>query len=286
MDASREFQALDANPVDDGARRYLDLLKACLTRDLFLDQEWWDVDLGEWPGGRDEVLPLLRSNDWRLVRRNAEPDRRDEGRDWPPTAETMIGTKRLDNVLACAIEALQREVPGDFVETGVWRGGVTILMRGVLAALGDTDRKVWAADSFEGLPVPDTAKHPADAGLDWSAVENLKVDVDTVRSNFARYGLLDDQVEFLVGWFADTLPGAPIDEIALLRLDGDLYGSTLDALEALYPKVSPGGFVLVDDYGGWESCRRAVDDYRREHGIKAQIRQVDWTGIWWRVPSA
>jgi len=153
----------------------------------------------------------------------------------------------------------------------------------VLAALGDPDRRVWVADSFEGLPVPDE-RYPADAHLDWSDVEVLKVDADAVRANFDRYGLLEDRVRFLEGWFADTLPGAPIERLAVLRLDGDLYGSTMDALTALEPKVAPGGFVLVDDYGGWPSCREAVEDYRAAQGIDAPIHEVDWTGVWWRKP--
>ena len=157
-------------------------------------------------------------------------------------------------------------------------------MRGVLRTLGDPDRRVWVADSFEGLPVPD-ARYPADDGLDWSHVEVLKVGADAVRANFERYGLLDDRVRFLEGWFADTLPDAPIEQIAVLRLDGDLYGSTMDALSALEPKVSPGGFVVIDDYGGWEPCRAAVQDYRWDHGITAPIRTVDWTGVWWRKPG-
>ncbi len=269
--------------LDPAARAYVDLLQRCLTREAFLDQEWWDVDLAKWPGGADEVLPVLRANGWRLVRRG-DPAARDEGRDWPPTAETMIGTKRLDNVVDACVAAVLEDVPGDFIETGVWRGGTTILMRGVLHALGDTDRDVWVADSFEGLPVPDAEAYPADAGIDWSHVEVLKVGADAVRANFERYGLLDERVHFLEGWFCDTLPDAPIGPISVLRLDGDLYQSTMDALVSLEPKVSPGGFVLVDDYGGWEPCRAAVDDYRAEHGITAPIHEVDWTGVWWRKP--
>jgi O-methyltransferase len=262
--------------------RYLDLLIGCLTRDLFLDQEWWDADLRDWPGGRDAVIPVLRERGWRVVRRG-DPVARAEGRDWPPTAETMIGTARLDNVLRCCLQALADDVPGDLIETGVWRGGTTILMRGVLEALGDTGRTVWVADSFEGLPVPDGDRYPADEGLDWSDVGVLKVDADAVRANFARYGLLDDRVRLLEGWFSDTLPDAPIEQLAVLRLDGDLYESTMDALVALEPKVSPGGFVIVDDYGGWEPCRAAVDEYRARNGITAPIHTVDWTGVWWRT---
>jgi len=269
---------LDA--LEPAARAYLDLLRRCLTREAFLDQEWWDADLRDWPGGRDAVVPVLRDKGWRVVRRG-DPVARAEGRDWPPTAETMIGTARLDNVVRCCVRALRDDVPGDLIETGVWRGGTTILMRGVLEALGDRERCVWVADSFEGLPVPDAERYPADAGLDWSDVGVLKVGADAVRANFERYGLLDDRVRFLEGWFSDTLPGAPIERLAVLRLDGDLYQSTMDALVALEPRVSPGGFVIVDDYGGWEPCRAAVDDYRADRGITDTVHTVDWTGVWW-----
>lgn len=271
--------------LDPIGRRYLDLLRRCLTRELFLDQEWWDVRLDDMPGGPDELLPMLRDNDWRLVRRG-DDEARPEGRDWPPTAETMIGTARLDNVLQCCVAAIRDGIPGDFIETGVWRGGATILMRGVLEAMGDSERNVWVADSFEGLPVPDAGRYPADEGLDWSGVGVLKVDADAVRANFDRYGLLDDRVKFLEGWFSKTLPGAPIRKLAVLRLDGDLYESTMDALVHLEPKVSPGGFVIVDDHGGWEPCRQAVSDYRTRNDIEDKIHEVDWTGIWWRKTAA
>ena len=267
--------------LEPAARAYLDLLAGCLTRELFLDQEWWDVDLRDWPGDPDDLRSVLGARRWRLVRRG-DPAARAEGRDWPPTAETMIGGARLANVVECCVTALLDGVPGDLVETGVWRGGTTILMRGILEALGDVDRRVWVADSFEGLPAPGADAHPTDVGLDWSGVEVLKVGADEVRANFARYGLLDERVCFLEGWFADTLPRAPIDRVAVLRLDGDLYGSTMDALRALEPRVVPGGFVVVDDYGGWEPCRAAVGDYRSEFGITSPIIEVDWTGVYWR----
>jgi len=269
---------------DPAAQRYLELLMGCLTRDLFLDQEWWDADLKEWPGDPAATAAELRQRGWRLVRPSADPSARAEGRDWPPAAETMVGDARLRNVADLCTAALRDGVPGDFIETGVWRGGVTILMRAVLAAAGDTERVVWAADSFEGLPVPDGERYPADAHLDWSGVKVLKVGADAVRANFERYGLLDDQVRFLEGWFCDTLPDAPIEQLAVLRLDGDLYQSTMDALVALEPKVSSGGYVIVDDYGGWESCRAAVEDYRAANGITAPITKVDWTGVWWQKP--
>ena len=268
---------------DPAADRYLELLMGCLTRELFLDQEWWDADLKEWPGDPDSTAAELRQRGWRMVRRG-DPTARAEGRDWPPTAETMVGDARLRNVAELCAAAVRDGVPGDFIETGVWRGGVTILMKAVLAAAGDTDRAVWVADSFEGLPVPDGERYPADAHLDWSGVKALKVGADAVRANFDRYGLLDDRVRFLEGWFCDTLPDAPIEQLAVLRLDGDLYQSTMDALVALEPKVSSGGYVIVDDYAGWESCRAAVEDYRSTNGITAPITKVDWTGVWWQKP--
>jgi O-methyltransferase len=265
--------------------RYLDLLSGCLTRELFLDQEVRDVDLGDWPGGRDAVLPVLRSRGWRVVRPCGDVAVRAEGRDWPPAAETMVGSARLANVRWCAETALQEGIEGDFAECGVWRGGVVVLLRGVLAAYGSTDRAVWGADSFEGLPVPDVDRFPEDAGYDWSHVGALKVGLDDVEANLERYGLLDEQVRLLPGWFEDTLPSSPIEHLAVLRIDGDLYQSTMDALVALEPRVSAGGFVIIDDYHGWVPCRRAVDDYRTANGITASMTTVDWTAVWWRKPT-
>lgn len=262
--------------------RYLDLLTGCLTRELFIDEEAHDVPLSAWPGDADELLGVLRTNGWRLTRIGGDPTTRDDGNDWPPAAETMVGRRRLADVRRCVATVLADGIPGDLIETGVWRGGVTILMRGMLEAWGDTERRVWVADSFEGLPAPDGDAFPHDIGHDMSDVAALAVSAAQVRMNFARYGLLDDRVRFLEGWFRDTLPSAPIDRLAVLRLDGDLYESTMDALEALYPKLSVGGFVIVDDYGAWEPCRQACTDYRDRHGITDEIVPIDWTGVHWR----
>lgn len=262
--------------------RYVDLLMGCLTRELFLDEEAHDVDLSEWPGDVDELRGTLRANGWRLTRRGGDAETRDDGNDWPPAAETMVGRRRLADVRQCVDSVLADGVAGDFIETGVWRGGVTILMRGMLEAWGDTERRVWVADSFQGLPAPDAEAFPQDVGHDMSGVPTLAVSADRVRTNFDRYGLLDDQVQFLEGWFRDTLGAAPIEQLAVLRLDGDMYESTMDALEALYPKLSVGGYVIVDDYGAWEPCRQACTDYRERHGITDEIVSIDWTGVHWR----
>jgi len=110
----------------------------------------------------------------------------------------------------------------------------------------------------------------------------LAVSEAEVRANFERYGLLDDQVRFLPGWFKDTLPDAPIDRLAVLRLDGDLYESTIQPLDALYPRLSPGGFCIIDDYFGIKACRQAVTDYRAKHGVSAEIVHIGGTGALWR----
>jgi O-methyltransferase len=262
--------------------RYVDLLMGCLTRELFLGEEAHDVDLEDWPGDTDALRATLKTNGWRLIRRGGDADKRDDGNDWPPAAETMVGRQRLADVRRCIDSVLADGIPGDFIETGVWRGGVTILMRGMLEAWGDTGRRVWVADSFRGLPSPDATAFPQDVGHDLSGVPGLAVSADQVRANFDRYGLLDDQVVFLEGWFRDTLPAAPIEQLAVLRLDGDMYESTLDALDALYPRLSVGGYVIVDDYGAWEPCRQACTDYRERHGITDEIVPIDWTGVHWR----
>lgn len=201
------------------------------------------------------------------------------GLDWPPSAETMAGLERLDNVEEYVKQVLRDRVPGDFVETGVWRGGSCILMRGVLKAYGVSDRRVWLADSFAGLP---TSTHQDDLHWDFERYAQLAVSLEQVQENFRKYGLLDEQGCFLKGWFKDTLPAAPIDQISVLRLDGDLYESTWDAIDALYPKLSPGGFLIVDDYGGIDSCRKAIHDYRERHGILEPIQRVDQSCVYWR----
>ena len=205
---------------------------------------------------------------------------REYGRDVPSKAHSMIGLHRMNNIQACMAQIVADGVPGDLIETGVWRGGSTIFMRGILAAYGITDRTVWVADSFQGLPVPDVERYPVDAFWEPQA-SFLHVSEEVVRANFARYELLDDQVRFLVGWFKDTLPTAPIEQLALLRLDGDLYGSTWDALNALYPKLAPGGYIIIDDYN-FVTCKNAVHDYRDQHGIEEPIQPIDGMATFWR----
>jgi O-methyltransferase len=264
---------------------YLDLLKNCLTRSIF-PESYREFNPARGTLRASFYAPLrklLASRGLELVQRvSVDPAKRAEGREWPSEAETMVGLRRLENLQCCITDVIRQGVPGDLIETGAWRGGSSIFMRAVLKVYGDTNRTVWVADSFQGLPKPDAARYPADQGDTLWHYPVLAVPVETVRANFARYGLFDDQVKFLVGWFRDTIPTAPIEQLAVLRLDGDLYESTMDALRPLYAKVSMGGYVIVDDYGAMESCRAAVDDFRAEHGITEPIQRIDWTGAFWQ----
>jgi O-methyltransferase len=260
---------------------YLELVKRAVSHTLY-----GRSDVGRALAGRNQLTrAMLRFFDRRgfTVLRDVEDAEalREDGRDWPLFGQTMIGRKRLDNVQFCVEDVIDRGVPGDLIETGVWRGGATILMRAVLEAHGVKDRTVWVADSFEGLPRPDE-RYPADAGALWHTADRLAISVEEVRGNFERYGLLDDQVRFLVGWFKDTLPTVPDPEWAVIRVDGDMYGSTMDALIALYPNLSPGGYLIVDDYSAIDVCKRAVDDYREQHGIEDPIEKIDWNGVYWQ----
>ncbi len=273
---------------------YLDLLKKALTDYLHIDHAYANGAPSEhWTS--KSALKNLR-NKWLigLLRRShllvlkedrltpAERRRRREGGlDWPLMADTMIGLKRLDNLQSLCTAVIRDDVPGDFIETGVWRGGASILMRAVLKVHGITDRLVWACDSFEGLPPPDPEKHPADQGDIHHTFSTLAVSQQAVEANFEKYGLLDDQVRFVKGYFEDTLDGIPAERFAILRLDGDMYGSTIVALKTLYPRLSSGGYIIIDDFG-LGPCRQAVEDYRAEHGITEEIVTIDDFGVYWQ----
>jgi O-methyltransferase len=264
------------------AELYLDLLKRVLTRSLF-EVEVRPVN----PHGRlarlifEPVKLLADAGGMQIVRRlPIDPAVREVGGDWPGDAETMIGLRRLDNLHELILSVLEDGVPGDFLEAGAWRGGASIFARAALDAYGDRDRCVWVADSFQGLPKPSLTQDEGDAH--WT-FDQLAVSLEEVRGNFARYGMLNDRVRFLEGWFKDTLPVAPIDRLSILRLDGDMYESTMDGL-VLYDKVSAHGYVIIDDYSAVEGCKRAVDEFRRARAIAAPLEQVDGGCVYWRKP--
>ena len=251
-----------------------------LLRDTIINTIYDDPAIGEVARGKLARRWLGR----KFGLKGFDPARRDSGRDWPSVAHSMIGRQRMDNLIFALSEVVKANVPGDFIETGVWRGGACIMARGVLRAYGDTTRTIWVADSFEGLPPPDATKYAADRNDVHHEKTVLAVGLDAVQSNFRRYGLLDEQVRFLKGWFRDTLPSAPIQQLAVLRLDGDMYESTMDALQGLYHRVSPGGFVIVDDYHAVKACRKAVHDFmeaKYPDDLKG-LTEIDGVGVFWQ----
>jgi O-methyltransferase len=258
-------------PSNTVCERYLDLLKKSLLEELYVENELRIVYLRYCLESREQLdyATFFRVENARPEKHRESIKPREIGLNCDRTLanlglqHAMIGRRRLENIEFCMREILNQEVPGDCIECGVWRGGATIFMRGFLAARGVTDRVVWVADSSQRLPKP-------------------SVELTSVMELFRRYSLLDDQVKFLPGWFKDTLPTAPIGQLSLLRLDGDLYESTMDTLDALYCKVSAGGFVIIDDYGVLLPCQQAVNDFRERRGITAPLEQADCSGVFWR----
>lgn len=230
---------------------------------------------------------------------------------------TMVTPERLETVLQLWSDVLARGLPGDWVETGTFKGGTSLLAAKVARAAYQSpicphniNRTIWLADSFQGLPSPTQD----DIAMDARVVREIatqkvareggggKMDrpgsysgyggMHEVKTLFAREGFLNTlttngvTVEFLPGWFRETLPLAPIGRIALLRLDGDMYSSTMEALRALYPKVEPSGFLVIDDYGWWIQCKHAVDTYfRSEQGWMPSFMSDGITGRWMQKPE-
>jgi O-methyltransferase len=246
---------------------YIDLMKRILINSIYQDPP-----MDPWSG------PSY--ND--IVRR--------VGKDWPSQAHTMVGLERLNNIERLMDYTLHN-VPGDYIETGVWRGGCCIFMQAILKEwdLGFEDAwelpRIFCCDSFQGLPAPDIDKYPQDAGDEHHTYTTLVVSVAEVVANFRKYNLYDDNVWLVQGFFKDTLP-AMIEQFkprfALIRLDGDMYQSTTEALENLYPLLNNGGYVIVDDYNALPQCKQAVDDYIKKNGLSVSIQMIDYSGVFFQ----
>jgi O-methyltransferase len=176
---------------------------------------------------------------------------------------TLLWKPRLMHLAQVIAELEEKGVAGDLIETGCWMGGACIFMRAVLDELGNTSRKVYAADSFQGVPVPDTENYPIDAYSTHHKSEMLTAPLEQVRENFTRRGYLDDRTVIVPGWFKDTMP--PLKPAsgrwALLRLDGDIYESTMQVLETQYDFLSQGGYAIIDDFGSDVGASHAARDF-------------------------
>lgn len=204
-----------------------------------------------------------------------------EGKDLYPSkaSKTMIGLRALENIEYCINEINKNEIEGDFIETGVWRGGATIFMK-ALSDIFNMNKKVWVADSFEGLPKSD---NNIDNDFFHNESKNgLIVPLKEVKNNFKKYNLLDNNVKFLKGWFKDTLNTKDIDKLSLLRLDGDMYSSTMQSLNYLYPKLQIGGYIIIDDYYSVKECKIAIDEYRKKFNINEDMIRINWACVYWK----
>jgi len=229
---------------------YLELLRRCLTRSLFL--------------GRRQLIDRVR------------------GADWPDDAETMIGDIRLENIRHCLATVIKEQIPGDFIECGVWRGGACIYAKAVIESLA-SQMKVFVADSFCGFPAP---TNPIDMSATFLHEPKLKVSRKTVEENFLLYRLLDERVQFVEGYFRETVPLLAHETFSVLRIDCDLYEPTTLILEQLYPRLSVGGFVIIDDYAAIDTSAMAVENFRRSNHIMEVLEPIGTTcACYWRKCS-
>ncbi len=217
-------------------------------------------------------------------------------------AFTMLTHPRLVNLHRQVETCEKRKIPGAFVECGTWKGGAVGLMALANLRHGKARRILHLFDSFEGIPEPDAA---VDGSLAVEQVRSVQGGVDgrlvAVQGLYEKFagsvGTLEDNrrllekeigypaefIRYHRGWFQETVPAdaGAIGSIAILRLDGDWYASTKVCLDHLYPRVVPGGFVIVDDYGTYEGCRKAVDEYREAKGIRSALGKIDSSAYAW-----
>jgi hypothetical protein len=201
---------------------------------------------------------------------------------------TMTSAERILALCQAIRYLVQNQIAGDLVECGVWRGGSVMAALRTLKLMNDVERRVWLYDTFEGMSPP-TARDVDHQGK--TADELLREDrpddpnsiwcrssLAEVRKNVAGCGYPAAKLRYVVGPVEQTLPKEKPDRIALLRLDTDWYESTRVELHELFPRLVPGGVLLIDDYGHWQGCRRAVDEFFREHGICMLLHRIDYTG--------
>lgn len=225
-------------------------------------------------------------------------------RTWQVIPFTMLSVARLSNAYECTIAAVKEGVDGDVAECGVWAGGSTGLMFTAARDAGDSTRRFHLFDSFEGLPQPsakdgkdvlqgylkDDEKRTLDEGKgDLVAIDACAAPRKLAEELFFKVlNAPSDRIVFHQGWFQETVPAAvasgQVKRLSVLRIDGDWYESTRICLEHLCPLVSPGGFVIIDDYGHFEGCRKAVDEYLAAHGSGTTLRPIDSDGVYFRIP--
>lgn len=238
---------------------YLELIISIVSATAFGSQE-------------KSIIPKLREK--RAVA-EFDPAKRLKGNDWTYLGDTMTGIVRLNNVRNLLRDVMHNNINGDYIETGVWRGGSSVFAKAVMSTeLQGKNRKSYVCDSFRGLPSGDRNIHKGDQG--WDHTPYLEVPDLIVAENFLKLNLLDSKVIFVKGFFKDTMPilRDKIESLAIMRLDGDMYQSTVDVLYNLYNKLNVGGYVIIDDWFGFPA-KDACEDFFKVHKFSPKIVPVD-----------
>jgi hypothetical protein len=201
---------------------------------------------------------------------------------------TMTSVERMYALWQAAGHVARSGVPGDYVECGVWRGGSSMLAALTFAEAAEPDRRLWLYDTFEGMTEPTERDRAFDSATpisdDWSSYRTetgsslAYASLGEVKANMQQAGIPPDRLEYVAGRVEETIPARAPEQIALLRLDTDWYESTRHELEQLYPRLSPGGVLIVDDYGHWAGAREAVDEFFARLPSAPLLTRIDYTG--------
>jgi len=204
-------------------------------------------------------------------------------------AATMTSVERLYALYKSVEYVVRADIPGDFVECGVWRGGSVMMMALALQTFGGAGRRLYCFDTFEGMPPPggrDIRHETGETAAELLANDasggdggfHARAPLEEVERNIAATGYPAELVTYCQGRVEETLPASAPERVALVRLDTDWYQSTKHELVCLYPRLSAGGVLIIDDYGFFRGAREATDEYFTESGNPILLHRIDNTG--------
>lgn len=200
---------------------------------------------------------------------------------------TMTSPERIFALREGIKHIVRHQIPGEIVECGVWKGGSMMAAAMTLQELGATNRDLYLFDTFEGMPAPGEEdvtldNEPAEELLSKSDKESSAIwaysTLEEVKRNLLSTEYPESRLFFIKGRVEETIPESAPCQIALLRLDTDWYESTYHELVHLYPRLSSGGVLIIDDYGHWKGARKAVDQYAEENNLRLLLSRIDYTG--------
>ena len=235
-----------------------------------------------------KIKRLLQDRGWDIIK--SGPDFSDSDRKLIQTVRsyTMTSPERLHSLIEATRYVIRNDIPGSFVECGVWRGGSVMAMASVLMQEKTTDRDIFLYDTFSGMTSPSEKDVAIDGTLAAEILQRekpedetstwCKVDISKVKDAVLSTGYPEERVRFVAGPVEATIPDTVPGSIALLRLDTDFYESTKHELVHLYPLLAERGVIIVDDYGQWQGQQQAVDEYFRDQKVCILLNRIDYTG--------